>query len=153
MLFLLLQIGAEPYAIAARQVVRVLPLVQIRPIPRATAGIVGIFDYGGTPVPALDLSQLVLGRPAQPRMSTRIVLVNYPAPEGGGHLLGLIAENATDTVPLQAEDFVPSGVSSPAAPYLGGVATTARRLVQRIELEHLLPAAVRAALFAAPLAA
>jgi chemotaxis-related protein WspB len=159
MLFLLFQIGPERFALAASQVERILPLVQLRPLPQAPTGIAGIFDYGGIPVPALDLSLLLLGWPSPARMSTRIALVNYPDGRGGQHLLGLIVENATDTVRLQASDFAPSGVSSPATPYLGEVSTTAprgadgQRLLQKVELEGLLPASVRAALFRPPEAA
>ncbi|MBL6751289.1 MAG: chemotaxis protein CheW [Nevskia sp.] len=153
MLYLLFQLGADRYAIAAGEVVRVLPLVELRAIPHAPEGVAGIFDYGGRPVPALDLSRLLLGRPAQARMSTRIVLVRQPDAAGAEHLLGLIAEHATDTVRLEPAAFAPSGVRSQAAPYLGDVSTSGSRLVQRIDLQQLLPAAVRAALFAAPVAA
>ncbi len=146
MLCLLFNLGAETYAIETRLVERVLPLVTVRPIPQMPAGIAGLLNYGGRPVPVLDLCALVLGRPAQQRLSTRIVLIRYPQEEGG-ELLGLIAENATDTLRLQAQDFAPSGLRSTSAPYLGEVAVRGRRLVQRLEPVLLLPPAVRAALF------
>ena len=66
----------------------------------------GLFNYRGAPVPVIDLSQLTLGRPAARRLSTRIVLVHYPDESGGTHLLGLIAERATQTVRHEPSDFV-----------------------------------------------
>lgn len=146
MLHLLFQLGGERYAIAARQVRRVLPLVRLRPLPQMPPGIAGLLDHGGTPVPALDLGLLVLGRPAEQRMSTRIILVEY-GDQGGERLLGLIAERAGETAQLQPQDFAPSGVRSAAAPYLGDLARSQQGLVQKIELERLLPPAVRAALW------
>ena len=45
-------------------------------------------------------------------------------------------------------DFKDTGFSNPATPYLGGMATTADGLVQRLDVQRLLPPATRAMLFA-----
>jgi methyl-accepting chemotaxis protein WspA len=146
-LFLLFQLGEERYALDAGEVVEVLPLVAITPLPQAPNGVAGFFNYRGAPVPALDLSQLALGRPAQRRLNTRIVLVNYRGAGADAHLLGLIAEKATETLRREAADFAPSGVANPAAPYLGPVTMSERGPVQKIELAGLVPPALRAMLF------
>jgi chemotaxis-related protein WspB len=91
MLFLLFQLGDDRYALDTGRVAEVLPLVAITPIPKAPTGVAGLFNYHGAPVPAIDLSQLTMGRPARNRMNTRIVLVHYPDGRGKTHLLGLIA--------------------------------------------------------------
>ena len=62
-------------------------------------------------------------------------------------MLGLMAEHATETVRRDPADFVPSGVANGAAPYLGPMATDARGLMQWIEMDTLLPASVKDALF------
>jgi chemotaxis-related protein WspB len=59
MLFLIFQLGTDRYAIEAAQVAEVLPLVNTKNIPRAPLGVIGVFDYHGTPVPLIDLSELV----------------------------------------------------------------------------------------------
>lgn len=147
MLFLLFQPGRDRYALDAGQIAEVLPLVDIKPLPRAPEGVAGVFDYRGTPVPVIDLSQLMLGRPAAKHLSTRIVLARYPDAGGVMRLLGLLAEQATQTVRRDPGDFLASGVSHDAAPYLGPVASDERGLIQWIEVHKLLPAAVREALF------
>jgi chemotaxis-related protein WspB len=146
-LFLLFQLGQDRYALDTSQVAEVLPLVAITPIPQAPAGVAGLFNYRGAPVPAIDLSQLTMGRPAESRLNTRIVLVHYPGGHGQSRLLGLIAEKVTETVRRDAVDFVASGVTTDRAPYLGPVATDARGLMQWIDVERLLPASVRDVLF------
>ena len=151
MLFLLFQLGQDRYALDASQIAEVLPLVGITHIPQAPAEVAGVFNYRGAPVPAIDLSQLTMGRPAQIRMSTRIVLVNYPGGSGETRLLGLIAEKVTATVRRDPADFVASSVANDRAPYLGSVATDADGLLQWIDMATLLPAAVREALFTQPL--
>ncbi len=147
MLFILFQLGRDCYALDAAQVAEVLPLVRVKKIPRAPAGVAGVFTYHGAPVPVLDLSELALGRPAHSRLSTRLLLVHYPDANGTRRLLGLIAEKATETMRREPGDFVASGVKSDGAPYLGPVVNDAGGLIQWVEVEKLLPAAVRAVLF------
>src|SRR5580704_372498 len=118
MLLLLFQLGQDRYALDTSRVAEVLPLVGITRIPQAPAGVAGVFNYRGEPVPVIDLSQLTIGRPAQSRLNTRIVLVHYPDGNGGTHLLGLIAERVTETVRRDRADFVASGVTSGRTPYL-----------------------------------
>jgi chemotaxis-related protein WspB len=152
MLFLLFQLGQDRYALDTSRVAEVLPLVGITQIPQAPAGVAGLFNYRGVPVPVVDLSQLTMGRPAHSRLNTRIVLVHYPDSSGGTRLLGLIAEKVTETVRRDKADFVASGVTNDRAPYLGPVATDARGLMQWIDVESLLPPSVRDVLFASPVA-
>ena len=78
MLFLLFHLGKDRYALDASRVVEVVPLLTLRRIPQAPRGVAGIFNYRGQPVPAVDLGELMLGQPASPRLSTRIILVHYP---------------------------------------------------------------------------
>jgi chemotaxis-related protein WspB len=147
MLFLLFELGADRYALDVRSVAEVLPFVGIQPILHAPAGVAGVFDFRGSPVPVIDLSQLTLGRPAERRLSTRIILVHYPIGDGETRLLGLIAERATRTARHAPTEFVSTGVTTDGAPYLGPVATDARGLLQWIEVPVLLPPAVRDVLF------
>ena len=148
MLFLLFQLGEDRYALEAGRVAEVLPLVAVTAIPQAPEGVAGLLNYRGAPVPAIDLSQLTIGRPARRRLNTRVILVHLPEADGETRLLGLIAERVTETVRRDPADFVTSGVTSDRAPYLGRVATDERGLVHWIDVEKLLPHAVRVALFA-----
>jgi chemotaxis-related protein WspB len=148
MLFLLFQLGRDRYALDARDVAEVLPLVKLKQVPQAPAGVAGIFDYRGAPVPVIDLCALALGRPAAARLSTRIVLVNYAAAGSGPRLLGLIAEQATEMLRRAETDFAPAGIQHEGAPYLGPVSADPRGLIQRVEVDRLLTPAVRTALFA-----
>ncbi len=147
MLFILFQLGDDCYALDAAQVAEVLPLVQVKKIPHAPVGVAGVFTCRGAPVPVIDLSELALGRPARERLSTRLLLVHYPDGTGVRRLLGLIAEKATETIRREPGDFTTSGVKSDGAPYLGPVVNDARGLIQWIEIDKLLPASVRNALF------
>ena len=147
MLFLLIEIAGSRYALDARQVAEVLPLVNVTRIPEAPAAIVGVINYRGMPVPVVDMSQLTIGRFAERRLSTRLILVHFPDATGRTHLLGLVAERTTRTVHIDESDFVASGLTNDAAGYLGPVAPDPDGLVQWIDVPRILPAPVREMLF------
>jgi len=146
-LFLLFELDGERYALDSGQLIEVLPLVDLKPLSRAPQGIAGMFDYHGVPVPVVDLSEVILGRPAQRRLNTRIVLVNYPGTDNVPHALGLVAERATATVRLDPAQFKGSGVSNGETAYLGPVARDAQGLIQWLAIPKLLPLALRNVLF------
>lgn len=150
MLFLLFQLGQQTYALEASQVVEVLPLLGLKQMPHSPAGVAGIFNFRGISVPAIDLSELMLGSAARPLLSTRIILVEYPGSNGEKRLLGLIAEKATETLRREPADFVASGITNRAAPYLGPVTSGAHGFIQWIKVDQLLPASVSDLLFKEP---
>src|SRR5262245_2626263 len=115
MLFLLMQLAGDRYARDIREVAVVLPLVNLRSVPGAPPAVAGIIDYGGAPVPVIDLAQLLASRPAHRRLGTRIVLVHYAKQ----HVLGLIVERATETVRKEPSEFQPSGITRSDPPHLG----------------------------------
>jgi chemotaxis-related protein WspB len=76
------------------------------------------------------------------------VLVHYRADEGAEmKLLGLILEQATDTLRCNPTDFQPYGLDNRRAPYLGPVREDAQGLLQWVRVADLLDDQVRALLF------
>lgn len=147
MLFLSLRIGTDYYALPAVDVVEVLPLVNMKAYPQAPRGIAGLLNYRGAPVPVVDLTLLAAGSSSRLSMTTRLALLNY-SPEGGAsNLLGLIAEEMTDTFYAMDGEFVPTGVDAPEASYLGPVIKRGNKLVQRVEVIQLLSPDLRESLF------
>ena len=136
MLLLVLKVGGDRYALDVRQIVEVLPMVTVSPIPLAREDVAGVIEYRGAQVPVVDVSQWLCGRPAPRRLSTRVILVRHP--EASDRLLGLIVEKTTETMRREANDFVDAGVGSEIAPYSGPVTRDAQGLVQWIDLGRLL---------------
>jgi len=129
MLFLHFQLGDDGFALAADRVVEILPLVSLEKERHAPQAIAGTFNYRGRFVSVVDLCALELGRPARQRVSTRIIMVRLPEDEK--LMIGLIAESTTETLRCDPADFAPFVMSS-------------RGPVQRVEVESLLPAELRA---------
>jgi chemotaxis-related protein WspB len=133
-LYLLFRVGESAFAMHTSEVVEVLPLLSWTAVPQSARGVAGMFVYRGTPVPLIDLSQIISGSPAASRMSTRIVLIRQNT---SGRLIGLIAENATVTLRVPANEFQHSGVLS-TTPYLGPVVRRGEGMVQQFDVELFL---------------
>ncbi|MVV50350.1 purine-binding chemotaxis protein CheW [Pseudomonas sp. PB120] len=150
-LFLQFRIGSERYALQAVEVAEVLPRLPLKPIAHAPHWVAGVFAYRGAVVPVIDLCELMFGHPAQVRTSTRLVLVNYRSDAAAQvQLLGLILEQATDTLRCDPADFRPYGLDNRQAPYLGPVREDAQGLLQWVRVADLLDDQVRGLLFPTP---
>jgi chemotaxis-related protein WspB len=147
MVFLVFTIGEERYTLESAQVLEVVPWVTLLPRPGAPVYCPGMVNYRGTLVPVLDLCQLMHGRRCPPRLSTRIIMVHYPGDNATPLILGLLAEHVTDTLTKHPTDFVPRGTTVTDAPYLGDSVRDEHGMLQRLRLEYLVPASVRATLF------
>ncbi|SSB96690.1 MULTISPECIES: chemotaxis protein CheW [Pseudomonas] len=149
-LFLEFRIGSERYALQAIDVVEVLPRLPLKPIARAPSWVAGVFAWRGTVVPVIDLCALTFGQSAEARTSTRLVLVRYQGDaQQTEQVLGLILEQATDTVRCDPTDFKPYGLDNRQAPYLGPVREDAHGLLQWVRVNDLLDESVRGLLFPA----
>ncbi|NIE74451.1 purine-binding chemotaxis protein CheW [Pantoea sp. Ap-967] len=144
-LYLQFRLGGQRFALDVHEVIEVLPRRPLKPIAQAPAWVAGILAHRGALVPVVDLCALSFAQPAAERTSTRLVLVRYCQQQ----VLGLILEQATDTLRCAPEEFQPYGLDNGQAPYLGPVRQDAQGLLQRIEVNDLLPEAVRELLFPA----
>ena len=147
MLFVLFHLGQERYALEASRVVEVVPLLALKKFPQSPRGVAGMFIYRGRPVPALDLCELTTGRSAAEHISTRILIVNYAESTNRQHLIGLIAERATDILRRDPKDFVDAGVKLAAAPFLGPVLVDERGVIQLLLAHKLLGESLRDLVF------
>lgn len=150
MLFVLFHLGQERYALEAARVVEVIPLLALKRFPQSPPGVAGMFIYHGRPVPALDLCELTVGRPAHEHFSTRIILIKQASPAGEQQLMGLIAERVTDTLRCDEKDFLDPGVQLAAAPFLGPVLMDGKSVVQVICPEKLVQGDMRELVFLNP---
>ncbi|AXA70418.1 chemotaxis protein CheW [Achromobacter insolitus] len=147
-LYLLFRIGGDRYALDASGIVEVLGLRELKQVPGAPAWVAGVLDRRGVPVPVIDMSALAGGHAAAAVTSTRLALVRYrTSPAAAEHLLGLILEQATETVHYDPAAFQSGGLDNPDARYLGPVLSDAGGMVQAVNVDDLLPAPVRARLF------
>jgi chemotaxis-related protein WspB len=141
-------VAGQAYAVESRTVVEVLPLVPARPIPGTPAYVRGIFSYRGGFVPLIDLAERLAGRQPRERLSTRVVVVEFALPGGGGTArLGFVAE---DVIAIRAAEDAEAELPAldlPDAPFLGRIFRLPDGTVQLIEPARLLPPDLAAGLF------
>jgi chemotaxis-related protein WspB len=137
MLFVVFQLDGNRYAVNAQKVAEVLPFVEVTTILDAPKGVAGLFRYRGHDIPAIDLSMLLLNRPARIQLSTRIILTEPGIARSHAGRLGVIVERATEILRLELGDFKEFGLASTASPYLGPFATTPLGLVRLFDLANL----------------
>jgi chemotaxis-related protein WspB len=147
MLFVLFKLGADTYALDAKRVARVLPLVTLKALPQAPAGVVGLLNYRGQAIPVVDLTLGATGTPSAELMTTRIILLDYPVDDTRTALLGVVAERVSRAERLPIEKFTAPDVDVPEARYLGPVICFEGEMIQRIQIRDLLPPETRARLF------
>ncbi len=145
MMLLLFRVDGERYAIPARWVVEVTPNVPLQRIPRVPGYFAGLLTYRGSVVPVLDLSQLIEHRPARHCLSTRIVLIELD--EQPPALLGLLAEDATETIKLRDEEISQTCVGQDRNAFVDGVILHDSGMIRLIDPDKLLTEEVRAFLF------
>jgi chemotaxis-related protein WspB len=148
-LVLIIQIGSDRYALDARGVREVVPAVVLRTVPHAPPEVAGLATWRGQVVPVIDLVRLLRGQPCPARMSSRLVIADYPTAQGP-RPLGLLAEQVTDVERIDEQRSVDPGLTVPSATYLGKVHHDGHgALVQLVEVKALLPDRLQAMLFAA----
>lgn len=135
MLALRFHVGDDVIELPAREVIEVLPVVDLQRVPHAPDYVAGLLNYRGRPVPVIDLCWVAMQRAAQPLLSTRIILVRHEAAMSSDKLLGLLAERVTETTDGRGADRVDAG---------DGDGT------RHLTVKQLLPMSVREVLFVGP---
>ena len=151
MLMVLFQLNNDRYAVDARYVIEIVPLVIFKSVPHAPEFVAGLFSYHGAMVPVLDLCRLMAQRECRPLLSSRIILLDYGRLAGdsvgaGKRILGLLAERVTE-VCEKTGAVVASPVDVKAAPYLGDIFYHHDAINQCLKPAALLPEALRETLF------
>ena len=149
MLMLLFQLGNSRYAVPAREVVEIASMVELEPLPKAPDYIAGLFNYRGLHVPVLDLCKLVGSHPCSQRITTRMILVDFPLAAGGTRTLALLAEHVTETLQINEQEFTDTGINIPDAPFVGKAAYTDQGMVQKLSITDLVPPDVQSQLYPA----
>lgn len=96
---LVVQVGDDLFAIPCAEVVTVLPLATLRPMPGAPQALLGTFSFGGKVVPVVDLAQALSGVTTADSLAVRVVVSR--ARDG---LVGALVGKVVDVRRMPAPD-------------------------------------------------
>ncbi len=108
-------IDGRRFALDCADVVEVLPVVSHRAAGAGPAWLLGLFDLHGRLVPLVELAAIVCGRPTEPRLGSRIVVVHAAAGAGADGPVGLLVP---DIGGPESRDFDSAG-AHPGFPFAG----------------------------------
>lgn len=135
------------FVLSASDVVGIVPLAALHDVPHAPDYVAGILNYHGASVPVIDMTKLMKGVDTVYRLSARIVLFNVNFIDNESSIVGLLAEKVTEVMRLPESEFKKSGVKNRDAKYLGEVITDNYGMLQRLNINELLPKTAKKMLF------
>jgi chemotaxis signal transduction protein len=128
---LLVQAGEYVCALPLVSVRRVLRALPIHPLPGSAPELEGLAEFGGEPLPVLNLARMVNAAPgANPAYPVTIVV--WTGPSDARELMGLAADAALEVVDLPTGSVVVGDGG-----FLVGEAPVAGKVVRVINLEAL----------------
>jgi chemotaxis signal transduction protein len=128
---LLVRAGEYACALPLAAVRRVVRALAVHPLPGASAELEGLAEFGGEPLPVLNLGRLVRA-PAGPNPTYPVTVVVWVGPLDAREMLGLACDSALEVV------HVPAGsVVAGDGGFLLGEAPVAGEVVRVLNLEAL----------------
>lgn len=137
MLLLLFKLQDDAYAIDSAKVMEVIPFLQTQKIPMTPKFITGMANFRGKPVPVIDLGLLLNDQPCRQQLSTRIILTSIAFGSQFKKVVGLLAEDVTETVKTP-KGWLPNPTDHQGPLFLDS-AITRHPLVRWFQPEQILP--------------
>lgn len=127
MLSLLLEVAGHRLAIAARDVVEVIPAIPLQRPPHCPLQVAGFCVYRGHVVPVVDLCQILSGKPSGSNLSSRILIVQVSVE---------LTDSSTDRV-TAPENFAENAANTATSMAVHGPSTQTRSQRLGIQCERV----------------
>jgi chemotaxis-related protein WspB len=138
MLMLLVELGDDRYALDVTPILEIVPLVQFKQVHQAPDYVLGVFNYQGTIIPAVDLNQLLRGVSSRFYLSSRILVLGTAHRNNATPLIGLVAEQVKETLEISQSSYVNSASNLEQTSYLGPMIVYQQEMIQCLELDPFL---------------
>jgi len=126
------RLEGREFAVPVGEVIEVLRMVAVTPLPEAPAWVGGVLNYRGRVIPVVDArARLGMAR-RDPDLSTPIVVV-----EAGERPAGVVVDEALDVLALPGEAVQPSDGASGVSGAVSAVARRGERLVLVLDAARL----------------
>lgn len=106
--YLLVQVGEDLCLLPLDRVRRIVRELAVTPLPGTTAALKGLAEFGGEPLPVLDLGQLVKAAPG-PNPPYSVTVIAWAGPAEARELVGLAVDGVLEVVTVPAEAVAVGG--------------------------------------------
>ena len=138
MLFMQFKVNDNRYLLDVKDIVEIIPFANLKRILKAPAYVAGLLNYRGDAVPVIDVCYLMNNKPSEPKLSSRIAMVNYKD-DNHSVCIGLLIEHLTETVRYNEDDFSDPGITLEESPYLGKVVIDDNHIIQLVNIREIVP--------------
>lgn len=135
MLMLLFFSGPNCFALDCQPVVEVFPKVKLQKVPgqnKSQIEVAGLLNYGGKPIPVIDICQLIERRQSSDALHTRIVLIQLDE----NRCVALLAEKVIEVLDLDPSRFHDANIKLEGLPFLKGILNEGDRSIQFFDLKE-----------------
>jgi len=138
--FLTFKLNQEGYAIDVMQVVEIIRLQKITPVPHMPPYFKGVINLRGKVIPVLDLRERFQMANFETTDHTCIIVVQVSTPERDQILAGLIVDEVEEvlTIPEDTVQPTPEVGNTAAADYLSGISNMNEQVRTILDLTKLL---------------
>lgn len=143
MLLLTMNIGAERYGIDVHYISEIIPLVSFDRVPHVDACIRGLFNYRGTPVPVIDLCIFFENRTCNDSFGSRIIITQLDMGDGKNKFVGLLAEQVTEVIKCNPEEFTRNGIASEKSRFLQFICQHQNTMIQILDVPSIIPDSIK----------
>lgn len=106
--YLLVQVGEDLCLLPLDRVRRVVRELVVTPLPGTTAELKGLAEFGGEPLPVLDLGQLAKATPG-PNPPYAVTVIGWAGPAEARELVGLAVDAVLEVVTVPADAVAAGG--------------------------------------------
>lgn len=123
----------KEYALEIKNVIQVIRMKEITPIPQTPDFVEGVIIWHGKVMPLISLHKKLSLEKQNPNKLNRIIITRFHE-----HHIGIIVDQLTDVLNLEAANLEPPGALLREANYLVGVGNIGKRLILLMDVEKLL---------------
>jgi purine-binding chemotaxis protein CheW len=126
----LFQLEGRDHALPVEQIVEIVRMVEITPVPESPDWLAGVINVRGRVIPVMDLRRRLAFEPETPGLRTPIIVA-----ETDGRMIGLIADFVSEmlSLPPQAIEVAEEHGDSP----ISAMAQAGERLIVILDLSRL----------------
>lgn len=123
----------KEYALELKNVIQVIRMKEITPIPQTPDFVEGVIIWHGKVTPLISLHKKFSLEKQGSNKLNRIIITRVH-----GHHIGIIVDQLTDVLNLEAANLEPPGALLMEANYLVGIGKVGKRLILLMDVEKLL---------------